>query len=275
MSRAISLSLCVLLFVSCEVVELQPPDDQPDCSANGGTIDLIPDQRLSVTPVAGTVLVTGTARHPRGLTIQRIFVGSVPATNTSFNFSTWSAELSAAALARLSAAPDAGTPDSVVIPIVAFDVCDVGMPRGVASLTATFQAAPQTRVRRLSVVRTADGLRPEGTAPLNTPVQLEVRANQEASGVSLRLELAAGTSGATFGTGLTQTTVALLASDTDEAVARVAVLGRSPGTAVVTGLAGAVAASVPIRFIGPPRILPGSQAPNTSPARGGQRYQRR
>jgi hypothetical protein len=261
--RHATIIFALLSFSSCDLsgIDLSGPDDLPNCSSEGGTIEVVADQRLSVTPVTGSILVTGIARHPRGLTIQRLLVGSVPATNTSFNFATWSAELSAAALARLAASPDAGSPEAVVIPIVAFDVCDVGAPRGKATFTASVQAAPQTRVTRLRVVRVADGLRPEGTAPLTAPVVLELRANLEASGVSVRLELSPGTSGATFANGAAQTSVTLLPSDTDEAIARVAVTGREPGTAVITALAGAVAAGVPVRFVGPPRVFPATQSP--------------
>lgn len=256
-SALVTLALC-----GCgSNLELSTVQDSPNCDAIGGDIVIQAETRFGVVPTTGNIRVSGTARHPRGLTIRRILVGNVPATNGSFNFATWSAEISAEELARLSSLPDGGLGETVAIPVVAYDVCDVGTPRGSSTLNLQVQTAAQTRVRRITVARVPDAETPPGAAPLNTPVQLEVRTNLEASGVSVRATLDPGGSGATFADGSTQVTLTPTATETNDAIARFTLRGApATGTAVVTLIAGNQATAAAVRFVGPPAMLPRSSS---------------
>lgn len=258
-------TLAALALCGCgSNLELPTVQDSPNCDPTGGSIEIQTETRFGVVPTTGSIRVSGTARHPRGLTIRRILVGNVPATHSSFNFATWSAEISAEELARLSSLADGGVGETVAIPVVAYDVCDVGTPRGSATLNLQIQTAAQTRVRRLAVARVPDAQMPPGAAPLNAPVQLEVRTNLEASGVSVRASLDPGGSGATFADGSAQVTLTPTASETNDAVARFSLRGATAtGTAVVTLIAGNQATALAVRFVGPPAMLP--ESPSIAP----------
>lgn len=258
----IQTACATLILAGCgPSLELPTIQDQPNCDATGGAIEIRPETRFGVVPTTGNIRVSGTARHPRGLTIRRILVGNVPATNSSFNFATWTAELSAEELARLSSQSDGGVGETVAIPIAAYDPCDVGNPRGNATLTLQLQSAAQTRVRRLALSRVPDAQVPQGTAPLNSPTQMEARTNLEATGVSIRATLDAGGTGATFADGSTQLVLTPTAAETGDAVARFALRGAStPGTVVITLTAGSQAAAAAVRFVGPPAMLPGTSS---------------
>lgn len=258
--RLRSLSLFVAL-VGCNLDDidlLTPPHDSPDCASEGGAITLEVNPSFYVTPTSGTLRIAGTARHARGLTIRRVIVGGKEATSTSFNYSTWSADLSAEDIARVAASADAGSQAQVVIPIVAFDVCDPGAPRGTARFTTSVQAALVTRVRQLSLVRNPVSALP-GFAPLDAEVQVELRSNLEAAGAEVGLTLDPGTAGARFANGTATATAALTPADNNTAMGRVALTARTAGVATISATAGPVSTQFAVRFVGPPTLVPGSQ----------------
>lgn len=234
-----------------------PPSDFANCSANGGQIAIAVNPRFSVTPTSGTVEISGTATHSRGLSIRRILVGGKTATSDSFNFATWHAQLSAEDIARVASSMSGMSGELVAIPVQAFDVCSPAIPRGEATFTTTVQAAVQTRVSRVSLEHHPEPGLTAGIAPIGRSLEIEATANVEASGVAAQLALSSGTSGATFSVGDSRTAMlTLLATDENKATGRFSIIGRAAGVAVVTITAGAVAQSLPVTFVGPPTLLP-------------------
>lgn len=180
-----------------EWLTADPETDYPSTPACGATAADVTG--VVSAPVNGIVrtdlVVTGTASHPGGLAIRAVTVAGVAATNTGFNFSTWSVTVPIGVLVA-EATPTAEDPDVGTASIIA-DASDACEQTDTIDEIVGVQVdlTPVSEVEELSLALVT--ALPDGVAYLPSdgsyPVMLQVTANADAVGASVNLTASAGT----------------------------------------------------------------------------------
>lgn len=237
-----------LLVLSLFAASCQSDPSAPACDGQGtvtGKVISGPTDQL----VDKDLRVRGVATHSEGLTIRRVLVDGIPATNDGFNFENWSVTLPIDLLAGMTASNN----PAITIKAEAIDVCDVRSM--LDAFTVQVDATPGVRVTQLAIQHSiASGL-DYIPANGNVPAILTITANADAAHAVVTLAASIGTfSGATAnqvtlqGDGTASATATVLFSATTSTSREV----------LVTGSAKGMLAQTVVRVAGPPRLTPGT-----------------
>jgi len=210
------------------------PPQAPDCS----TVGAITGDATATLLDDGSLNVRGTALHPDALAMRGVWVGEQPATPDGFNYSAWSASLSARELLALSD----GT--TAVLEITTSDVC---VDRGLLTTLTVDLPRDPPHLDRLSVELALPGGRTYLPADGSASAAVDLRANPEAAGLIAHVSSAGGSAEATEGT--------LALGDDGDAHWVTTWSADTAGPAVLAATVGAELRSAAILVVGPPLFL--------------------
>lgn len=241
--RFLPLPFFLLALYSCNT---SAPAANPDCEGGASGQITATAQFSPGNPQRHDLVVTGTAADDRGLAIRSVTVSGVLATNTGFNFSTWTATVPAATLAA-----QADSSGQTTISVVAVDSCGATV-NAYTSPAFAVDLTPGIRVDSLQITLTPPG--GEAFIPANgsIPASLRITANPEAAGAVVAVSASIGTiDGAVGGT-------VVLSGDGHTMPAAASLLYQSTksGNALVTASAKDQTATAAVLVAGPPLILP-------------------
>jgi len=235
--------LAVLLVATCD-----SDPATPSCDGQGvvtgavitGRSDLLVDKDL---------LVRGVASDASGLTIRRVLVAGIAATNDGFNFERWSVTLPIDLLASLPRAQDG----AVMIKVEAIDTCETHF--ALETFVVNVDSTPGVRVSQLAISAAVAGDQDYLPANGATAAILTFTANADAAHAVVSLAASVGTF-----VGTTGGQVTLEGDGAAPATATVLFSATTPTSqpALITASAKGTVASTTVRIAGPPTLIPGS-----------------
>lgn len=210
------------------------PPGPPDCAAASG----ITGEATATLLNDGSLDVRGAALDADGLAVRGVWVADQPATLDGFNYSAWSASLSARNLLALS---DGAT---ATVHVTASDACV-----DQAQLTTLYVDLPRDppHLDRLSVELALPAGRDYLPADGSASAAVDLRANPEAAGLVAHLSSAGGSAASTEG--------ALALGDDGDAHWVTTWSADTGGPAVLAATVGAELRSAAILVAGPPIFL--------------------
>jgi hypothetical protein len=238
-----------------------PASDASQSPMDGGASDQLASIIPLIAPVSTDANVRGTLARPKHVTIQKVFVANVPATDDGDDFATFDATIPFGVLVNLAAGN--GTPTVAPIEITAITNCG-SQPILVGVGTVNLLLAPKQITGLQLVTPSYDG----GYVPttVSYPVQIDVLANPSAAGASVMLSTTMGTingsQSATVllsGNGLTaaSATVFLAPDPMKQGTAYVTAQAPNAPTDGSVGLeAGVTTVTKGINMFGPPLLFP-------------------
>ncbi|HZS38907.1 MAG TPA: hypothetical protein VFF06_18870 [Polyangia bacterium] len=232
-----------LLLTGCDT-----PPSTPKCPADKSMAQIVGTAQFTTpqTPLDSDLVVTGTAQHQQGLAIRQVLAEGVEATNTGFNFSTWTVTVPVATLAA------SAVMGQTTLVVNAVDSCDA-TAQIFRSMPFAVTVTPGIRVTQLDATITPPDT--QGFIPSNNtiPAVLQITANPEAAGAVAQV-------GASIGTiqGAPSGTVTLSGDGKMPASASLLFVSNKAGNALITVSAGNLTRARPVLVADAPNLIPAS-----------------
>ena len=236
------IGIVLLLAVGCD-----SDPAEPSCNVEGtitGGVIAGPTDQL----VDKNLLVRGVATHSEGLTIRRVLVAGIAATNDGFNFDNWSATIPIDTLAGM-----ARTSTPVTIHVAAVDACERTLE--IASFMVNVDPTPGVRLTSLVITSEISGGLDYIPGSGSVPAILTITGNADAAHAAVTLSASTGSF-----TGAPGNQVTLQGDGTGPATATVLYAATTPTSqaVLITASAKGQLAQTAVRVAGPPTLLPGS-----------------
>ncbi len=244
-SRMLCGLLALVASAGCDT-----PPSEPSCplSTVADVSGMVMFSLPPVQPLSGDLVVTGSAQHNRGFAIRQVLVNGVEATNSGFNFSSWTVTVPIATLAA-----DADMTGAVTLRAQAVDSCGA-TKQFFQSPPFAVTLTPGIRIQQIQLKVTPPDSQDFIPANGTIPATVLLTANPEAAGATVNLSTSIGSLEGVVANAVT------LAGDGKMQPATASLLFTSgkAGNALITAAAQSQTAVATVLVADPPLLVPAS-----------------